>query len=246
MNRLIQITDLHFGENPSAIIESINPVKSFSAILDEIENSDFRDAPILLSGDLSGCDNAGSYQMLNKMLFNRKKEIIWLPGNHDDLQAMNTHLTHYPRLSSLRLNNWSLITLNSSKAKSAVGFIDHHELLKLDFELSKVRSQFVIVAMHHCPASVGSDWLDRHRIENRNELFGVLSKYDNVVCILNGHVHQKFEGVWKGIPVYASPSSCFQFKYKSKEFAISKKPPGYRWLHLFDNGTLETGVKYLA
>ena len=114
MNRLIQITDLHFGENPSAIIESINPVKSFSAILDEIENSDFRDAPILLSGDLSGCDNAGSYQMLNKMLFNRKKEIIWLPGNHDDLQEMNTHLTHYPRLSSLRLNNWSLITLNLS------------------------------------------------------------------------------------------------------------------------------------
>ena len=68
MNRLIQITDLHFGENPSTIIESINPVKSFSAILDEIENSDFRDAPILLSGDLSGCDNAGSYQILNKML----------------------------------------------------------------------------------------------------------------------------------------------------------------------------------
>ena len=48
MNRLIQITDLHFGENPSAIVESINPVTSFSAILDEIENSEFRDAPILL------------------------------------------------------------------------------------------------------------------------------------------------------------------------------------------------------
>ena len=64
-------------------------------------------------------------------------------------------------------------------------------------------------------------------------------------AVIWGHVHQTFEQQRKGVRLLATPSTCVQFLPDSKEFAVDMVPPGYRWLELYPDGTLKTGVERL-
>ena len=44
------------------------------------------------------------------------------------------------------------------------------------------------------------------------------------------------------VRLLASPSTCVQFTPGSEDFAVDTLAPGYRWLRLLPDGTLETGV----
>ena len=48
-----------------------------------------------------------------------------------------------------------------------------------------------------------------------------------------------------GVKLMSSPSTCIQFAPLSKEFKIDALSPGYRWLELFDDGAISTGVQRL-
>jgi Icc protein len=67
-----------------------------------------------------------------------------------------------------------------------------------------------------------------------------------VRAVITGHVHQHCDALWGQLPVYSTPSSCVQFKQHSEDFALSEQPPGYRWLDLHSDGTVHTGVEFLA
>ena len=47
----------------------------------------------------------------------------------------------------------------------------------------------------------------------------------------------------KSVPVWGSPSTCFQFQPRSQTFAVDASGPGYRWLYLQDDGSVGTEVK---
>jgi Icc protein len=70
----------------------------------------------------------------------------------------------------------------------------------------------------------------------------LLNRYSNVKVVLWGHVHQAFDQLMQGIRWLAAPSTCVQFTPHSDDFAVDDQAPGYRWLRLYDDGQLETGV----
>lgn len=41
----------------------------------------------------------------------------------------------------------------------------------------------------------------------------------------------------------ATPSTCIQFAPGSNEFSIDGQAPGYRWIDLYPDGTLDTHVR---
>ncbi len=67
----------------------------------------------------------------------------------------------------------------------------------------------------------------------------------NVRAVLWGHVHQHFEGERNGVRLMSTPSTCAQFLPRSDGFAIDRRPPGYRWLELRDDGTIATDVVWV-
>ena len=73
--KLIHITDLHFGVSADSILAGINPLDSFNAVLDAIDENGFGEELLLLSGDLSGVAHRNSYKMLNGLLKNRNKQV---------------------------------------------------------------------------------------------------------------------------------------------------------------------------
>ena len=58
-------------------------------------------------------------------------------------------------------------------------------------------------------------------------------------------MHQVFEAERNGVPYMATPSTCIQFKPGSQNFSLDAEPPGFRWLALLPDGTIETGVRRL-
>jgi Icc protein len=243
---IIQISDLHLGATPDTVVAGIRPLDSFLAVLDALDLDGHGDDLLLLSGDLSGDSSAGAYIMLNEILKERDKKAIWLPGNHDDLLVMEEYLIDYPLRPVSEIGNWGILTLDSSQEGTPIGHISDEQLQKVSEGLSQLSDKSILVSMHHCPITVGCQWLDKQRITNSQDLYDLLSLHSNVKAVVTGHVHQQFGGFWGSIPLYTSPSSSFQFKPQSKNFSISNQPPGYRWLTLESNGLVNTGVKFLS
>ena len=60
-----------------------------------------------------------------------------------------------------------------------------------------------------------------------------------------GHVHQSFDGLRHGVRLLATPSTCAQFLPNADNFAVDRRPPGYRTLELRADGTLLTEVVWV-
>jgi Icc protein len=79
-------------------------------------------------------------------------------------------------------------------------------------------------------------------VSNADQFFEVLDSFEHVRGVLWGHIHQVIDQQRNGVRFMASPSSCIQFAPNSPEFKLDLLPPGYRWLELSPDGTIETGV----
>ena len=246
MSKLVQITDLHLGETPQSVLAGIRPLDSLKAVLNAINDFGRGDDLLLLSGDLSGKSSAESYTMLNQLLQDYGKQAVWLPGNHDNVELMKKHLVSYPSCPVSELGNWGILTLDSSQADTPVGHIRDEELRLVDDRLNQLVGKPILVTMHHCPIALGCQWLDKQRVNNPDGLYDLLASHDDVKLVVTGHVHQQYDGLWRNLPLYTTPSSCIQFKQHSNDFAISDQPPGYRWFDLGDNGVVKTGVEFVA
>jgi Icc protein len=89
---------------------------------------------------------------------------------------------------------------------------------------------------------VGSRWIDPIGVRNPEAFFAVLDRFPQVRAVLWGHIHQEYDQLRNGVRLLASPSTCVQFAPGSEEFQVDKEAPGYRWLRLHADGSLETGV----
>ena len=97
--------------------------------------------------------------------------------------------------------------------------------------------------LHHQPVLVGSKWIDQYIVRNADAFFGVLDRFTNVKAVVWGHVHQDFSGKRKSVDLFATPSTCVQFKPLCDDFTVDTLMPGYRWFDLKDDGTLTTGIE---
>jgi Icc protein len=66
-----------------------------------------------------------------------------------------------------------------------------------------------------------------------------------VRVVLGGHVHQSFEQLRNGVLMLTTPSTCAQFTPRTERCVMDLKPPGYRWLTLLPDGTVQTEVRWL-
>jgi Icc protein len=236
------MTDLHLGPTADYVCRNFNTLDSFKTVLKAFDSKSNGKDMVVLTGDLASDSQPGAYQQLNKILTQNKKQAIWLPGNHDDMLLMQKYLSDYPYLPVYEHEYWAVLMIDSSVPGKPGGEISSQQLEQLEHNLERLKDKLVLVAMHHSPVSMNSLWLDEHRISNHQKLHSLLVANGNVKAVITGHVHQQYETEWEGIRVYSTPSTCFQFAEHSDQFALSDKPPAYRWLELHSNGHIDTGI----
>ena len=242
--RIVQISDIHlFGDIGGSLV-GVKTQMSFQAVLDLLKKDANKPNLILLTGDLSQDETETAYIRIADLISEFEVPVYCVPGNHDDSRMMEQI---YPRKKiasdkHVILQKWDIIMLDSQKIGAVEGYLDASQLKYLKKCLEHNPKHHAMVVFHHQPIQVGSAWLDNIGLENADELWEILKHYPRVNTLLFGHVHQQYEHEKEGINCYAAPSTCIQFKKDSAEFSLDKLPPGYRWLDLYPDGRVKTGI----
>lgn len=242
--KIIQITDTHLMASEEAALLGVKTQHSLRLIIDHIKNNEQKVDSIILTGDLSQDGSLASYEMLSELVSQVNVPTYFVPGNHDNpdilTQAFPLNMVLTDR--HIQLGNWQLVLLDSQVVPEVQGRIGEIGLNFLQMTLEKHPDHYTIVGLHHPPVAVGSAWLDNINLENKEAFWVCIEGFQNVKLVISGHVHQENEIPHGSCKALTTPSTCFQFKSKSEDFALEELPPGYRWINLYDDGRYETGV----
>lgn len=243
---VVQITDTHYFADSNGTLFDVNTAASLDRVIASINASRVEPEFILATGDLVHDEGAPAYERLARDLDALSAPIYGLAGNHDMAGAVsgryNGRLTFPFRVQH---RAWQFFLLNTQIDGEVGGRLSAQQLGDLNKALAAHPGQHTIVCLHHQPVKIGSHWLDGIGLENPNELFTVIGRFTNVRAVIWGHIHQEWDEIRAGVRLLGSPSTCAQFLPKQENFALDTKPPGWRWLRLFDDGTLETEVVWV-
>lgn len=248
MLKLLQISDLHILEKESDTLLGINTEYYFRQVLKYAHAEHGPFDLILISGDLAQDPCPDTYNRILKELREYRTLTLCLPGNHDDFGLMQALLENEVATCNkhLLIKDWQIIALSSQKLNSPVGLLSQEELNFLERCLTAYPNIPALITMHHNCVPCGSPWLDTMQIENSVDLLKLFDRHPQVKVVTYGHVHQAMSVNHKGIAIFATSATCFQFVPNSLEFSIEDGPAGYRIFELYDNGKLESASYRIA
>ncbi len=241
--RVLQLTDTHLCRTRGGKLLGMDTDHSLQAVIDRAR----RERPdvdlVLGTGDLADGGAPEAYRRLPDYFGQVAQDHVWLPGNHDDRQAMESEADSPLRLCrELRIGGWQLLMLDSQVPGEVGGELGPAELEWLERALAGAGTLYTLVCLHHQPVAVGCAWLDEQMVGDAEDFFAVLDRHAGVRGVLWGHVHQEVDRDRNGVRLLASPSTCVQFAPGSDGFRADDRPPGYRWLDLHEDGRIESGV----
>lgn len=244
--RLNHLTDPHLYGSESASLRGVATLPALAATLTQAQAHDWPPDAVLVTGDIVQDDPAG-YAHFRRIFGGLGMPVLCLPGNHDEPVAMRRELSRSPFVVGgyVDLGLWRIILLDSCKPGSASGYLTEQSLSELDEALSTAQNRHCMVCLHHHPVDMDSRWLDHVGLENSADFLRTIDRHRNVRAVVWGHVHQSYDGVRKGVRLLATPSTCAQFLPHAADFALDRRPPGYRTLELRADGSLLTEVVWV-
>ncbi len=243
--RIAQITDSHLFADSSQKLNGLDTLNSLQQVMQAVLDS--QPELIIFSGDLVDRPEAAAYFAVKSVLDLSTVPVFCLPGNHDDPDLLKETLSSekiHNDFSTL-VNNWQLLFLNSYQPNTHAGKLGDNQLQMLDRHLRKHSEYSALICLHHPPVPIHSSWMDAMGLEQSEELFAVVDRHPQVKAVIWGHIHQQFNQTRNGVKLLGTPSTCVQFMPGASQFCLDNKPPGYRWLELYENGAITTEVIYL-
>jgi Icc protein len=243
---LVQLTDTHLCAERGGTLLDMDTDRSLQLVIDHVlEERPVIDG-LLCTGDLSDRGSRDAYLRLIDYLQAFSAESFWLPGNHDDRQQMEAALAGIGGSlpGELRAGCWQILMLDSQIPGEVGGCLGEQEQQRLLTALQTAREEnlFTLVCLHHQPLPIGCAWIDQQKVADAEQFWQTLESFSGVRGVLWGHVHQKVDVQRGDIALMASPSTCVQFAPGSERFKADDRPPGYRWLELCNDGSINTGI----
>ncbi|MCD0502092.1 metallophosphoesterase [Bordetella petrii] len=239
---LVQLTDTHLLAEPDSIMCQVNTDASLRAVLDLVRANGHRPDLLLATGDLSQDGSPQAYHRLRDLLEQTDWPVRCLPGNHDDPYALRHALGLWTQPVT-DIGAWRIILLDSTVAGSDGGHISDEQFDLLERSAALAGERHILVALHHNPVQMDSKWHDSMMVDNAAALFQQLATLPRTRVLLWGHVHQAFDRRRHHLRMLATPSTCFQFAVRNGRHVLDDAAPGYRWLKLYRDGSLATGVR---
>lgn len=246
VHHLVQVTDMHLYADAEGALVGMNCAEGLRDVLALIREHEPHIDAVLCTGDVSQDNSRESYCRCHEAVATLGAPQYWIAGNHDELPTMRAALGDERQAcfsSGFSVPGWRVVMLNSNVLGQAHGFLDEAELTRLDAELSASSASHALVCLHHNCVPVAAAWLQQHALQNSEALFAVLDRHPQVKAVLFGHIHQELVHERRQVLYLGSPSTCVQFHPTNDKFALDDLNPGYRWLELFPDGELRTGVR---
>lgn len=238
---VVQISDCHLGDEPGERLLGMDADHSLVSVLTLLQHEQPDIDVLVVSGDMAAQAGVAAYRRLFPLLNGVAKRMVWLPGNHDDVDILRQTVSHELLMDRIEAGGWQLLMLDSAVPEQVGGELRDDQLARVS-ELDDNRP--ALIFLHHHVLPVGCAWLDEQRVSNAEALFARLPA--TTKAVVSGHVHQASEHSYRGVPLLTTPSTCIQFKPHSEDFALDDLSPGYRWFRLHPDGQLETGVSRVS
>lgn len=244
---LVQLTDSHLFAPAHGRLLGMDTCDSLQRVIELVLDEQPHIDLLLATGDLSQDGSVASYLRFRELCQQIDAPARWCPGNHDERAAMLSASSGTALMEPvLELGPWRVLMLDTLVSGEVFGLLDAQQLQWLDETLRAAPERHHLVCLHHHPVVIGSRWMDSIGLREPERLFEVLDRHANVRCLLWGHIHQEFDRLRNGVRLLASPSTGVQFTPRSERFQVDTLAPGYRWLRLFGDGRLETGVSRVS
>lgn len=242
--RVLQLTDPHLMAESDGTLLGVNTRDSLQAVIDEVLEVHGQPDLVLATGDLTQDSSEEGYRIFAEKLQTFPCPSAWLSGNHDSTPTLMEMAAAFGAdRRHIRSNGWQFVLLDSSVAGKVYGELADTELEFLERTLEQNPDLPALVALHHHPVDVGSDWMEKIGLRNRDALWQVVGRFSQVKIVLCGHVHQEMDRMVGGVRVLATPSTCIQFTSGSSRFSVEPLSPGYRWFELGPGGDFHTEVR---
>ncbi|CAA0078300.1 3',5'-cyclic adenosine monophosphate phosphodiesterase CpdA [BD1-7 clade bacterium] len=239
--KVLQISDCHLPDVAGDTLLGLDTEMTLKRVCEHAFTHHPTPDLIALTGDITNGKEDTAYHMLREHL-PTDVPLAWLPGNHDNNRVMQPVVSD-EFLPSLTMGNWCLTFLDSSIDGAVPGLLEDGEVQRMDNVLRGAPDKHHLIFMHHHLKPAGCAWLDTQVVKNAPHVLGLMAGFRQLKAVAHGHVHQAFEQKHAHFDILACPSTCFQFKPLSDNFALDDKMPGYRYFELFDDGSYISRVE---
>ena len=246
--RIIQLSDCHLLGDAAARVKGWDTHTLLRQTLAHLALNHGDADALLLTGDLSQDESLQSYRHLQEYLKPLGIPAYALAGNHDHPALMQAVFNGegISCTKAFSAGTWQVLLVNSALDGEVAGYITESEQQWLESQLLDNPHTPTLIATHHPAVNTGSRWLDTLGIKNADALLRIIDQHPQIKAVLSGHIHQELTVERNGVFYLATPSTCFQFKPASDEFALDDRAPAYRWLELLPHGLFNTGIEWIA
>jgi Icc protein len=242
--RVLQLTDPHLMARADGDLLGVRTRESLQAVIAEVLKVHGQPDLILATGDLAQDGSVEAYQVFGESLKSFSCPSVWIAGNHDHIGNLLQVSREYNASDRHVIQGgWQFVMLDSSVPGKVFGALAESELAFLSETLEQHPDIPAVIALHHHPVDIGSDWMEKIGLTNRDAFWQVLDRFPQVRIVLWGHIHQEHERERNGVQLLATPSTCIQFTSGSSKFSVEDLPPGYRWFEFHDSGDFATEVR---
>lgn len=245
--RVLHLTDPHLFADRNGRLRGTVTYDSLESVVAHYRRSGWPADVIALTGDVVQDDSREAYGHCRELLVPLELPVHCVPGNHDVRPLMRDLLDDPPfdYCASARYGNWLIVSLDSCVDGEAGGALTESEMQRMDDLIAASDATHVIVCLHHPPVAMGSAWLDTVGLANGDEFLDRMQVSGRIRAAILGHVHQEYDADCGGVRIIATPSTCNQFKPRSREFAVDGRPPAYRRLELYADGQIGTELVWV-
>ena len=245
--RVLHISDCHLVAPGETLLQT-NTEATLRAVLEHAADEALQSGcdAIIASGDLAHTPTVPVYERFLSILNDYfSVPMLTLPGNHDVWHAMQQAGMS---MDPIVWEDWHLQGLDSHEDDEPRALITELDRQAVAQGLGRGAARWVLLATHHPLVAIDCPWLDKDRIIGPLELMNWLhdASGQRLRGAVFGHAHQEVEGRVGAWPVFGVPSTCFQFRPRSAKFAVDDNAPGYQWLNLAEDGTVNRAVSRVS
>ena len=251
--RIVHITDTHIIAEPGAEVYGVDSFAALESLLAAMQRAPWTPHLLIATGDLSEDGSAASYQRLRSLLTSLRLPVYCIPGNHDTLSEMHTHLRggHIHIERRVVWDPWQIVLLDSQVPGQGHGYLSPGELTALEEALQEAPGHHALVGLHHGPLPVCP--MPPCRLENAEAFLTLLGRYPQVRGVISGHNHCAVEEHHNSIQMLVTPSTCVygahprgpQAPEEQQFWEVHGLDPGrraFRRLELYPDGTMVTDI----
>ncbi|WP_413735750.1 metallophosphoesterase [Sodalis sp. RH21] len=236
--RIIQLTDLHLFDSHNLALHGHTTHDGLKRVIDFIVfNNGLGCDAVLVTGDISQDGSLASYYLALQQLERIGLPIVYIHGNHDNKQHMDTVFTRSTLVRpiiELASDTWQLITVDTVQGGDDSGWVTSEEKNRIEQEIIKYKGKNIALIMHHHPVPVGTPLVDDCMLRNGSEIVAICHAHDRVKALICGHAHRDYSQMANQCLIDVCPATCFQWLKGTKTIRAEDKQ-GFKLLAFADN-----------